>query len=94
MILAIPPKVLRQVAPKLAKNDVWKAFFAGDTATVSRPIASVQLWYDRPGDPAKRIAEAVAAGHEGPFEVWSDMSHALDSRRGASKQRLRAWTRR
>jgi uncharacterized protein with NAD-binding domain and iron-sulfur cluster len=81
VILAIPPKVLKEVAPVLVKNEIWKACLTGDTKTASRPIASVQLWYDRPGDPANRIAEAVAAGHEGPLEVWADMSHIL-SREG------------
>jgi uncharacterized protein with NAD-binding domain and iron-sulfur cluster len=78
VILAVPPKVLNNVASALKTNSRWKDFLDGPSRTKSRPIASVQVWREVDAASGRNpITGAVAAGHTRPFEIWADMSHLI-----------------
>jgi uncharacterized protein with NAD-binding domain and iron-sulfur cluster len=76
VVLAVPPMVIRSVAPQLAKrSDLWRAMLEN---SASVPTQAFQLWLRRTTKQLGWIIEpTVLTSFAEPYDTWADMSHLL-----------------
>jgi uncharacterized protein with NAD-binding domain and iron-sulfur cluster len=75
-VLAVPPEMIRAVAPDLsANNPVWKRMIDNSASVATQAF---QLWL-APDTPALGWAfvPTVLTAYSAPFDTWADMSHLL-----------------
>jgi uncharacterized protein with NAD-binding domain and iron-sulfur cluster len=76
VILAVPPEVIKIIAPDLsARSTSWKNAISSSASVATRAL---QLWIRlRLGDLGWTLGPTVMTAYREPYDSWADMSHLL-----------------
>jgi hypothetical protein len=76
VILALPPEVIKQIAPQLAaRSEAWNKALGASQSVATQAL---QLWL-KPAldDLGWDAGPPVMTGYREPYDSWADMSHLL-----------------
>lgn len=74
VVLALPPEVIKRVAPGLVSDAQWKAALDNSKSVVTEAF---QLWLKDPIETYGGSRDVIGSAFEPTFSSWADMSHLI-----------------